>query len=117
LQTDPRGSKQYGSHITEEVHQMKPILSTGVKLAGAAALVAIVVAGVSGVRALNAAPAEKVTICHAAGQDGTTHFVEITASYNAIYGQAGHFYEPGTPAAGHEQDYEGPCKKSPPDPK
>ena len=96
---------------------MKPILSTGAKFVGAAALVAIAVAGISGVNALNAAPAEKVTICHAAGRDGTTHFVEITASWNAIYGQSGHFNEPGTPAAGHEQDFEGPCKKGEPDPK
>ena len=56
-------------------------------------------------------PADKVTICHAAGQAGTTKFVEITASRNAIYGQAGHFYEDGTPRAGHEDDYEGPCEQ------
>ena len=59
---------------------------------------------------LSAAP-DKVTICHAAGQAGTTHFVEITASRNAIFGEAGHFYEDGTPRAGHEDDFLGPCDK------
>jgi hypothetical protein len=64
-----------------------------------------------------AAPAPKVTICHAAGQADTTHFVEVTASYNAIFGQAGHFYEDGTPQAGHEDDFLGPCEKKPDPPK
>lgn len=52
---------------------------------------------------------EKVTICHAAGQEGTLQFVELTLAYNAAYGQAGHFLEPGSPNAGHEHDIEGPC--------
>jgi outer membrane biosynthesis protein TonB len=52
---------------------------------------------------------EQVTICHAAGLDGTTHFVTITIGAPAVYGPAGHFYENGTPQAGHEQDYFGPC--------
>ena len=52
---------------------------------------------------------EKVTICHAAGLEGTSQFVEITAAYPAIYGQAGHFLENGTPRAGHEDDYVGSC--------
>lgn len=55
------------------------------------------------------AQAEKVTICHVAGQLGSEQYVEITAAYNAVYGQAGHFNEDGTPNAGHEQDIEGPC--------
>lgn len=49
----------------------------------------------------------KVTICHAAGRAGTTHYV--TLSHHAVYGLGGHFYENGTPRAGHEQDYLGPC--------
>lgn len=53
---------------------------------------------------------EKVTICHAAGQAGTTHYVELTISENAVYGPGGHFNENGTPQAGHEQDYLGPCE-------
>lgn len=53
---------------------------------------------------------EKVTICHAAGQEGTTHYITLTIGYNAVYGPAGHFYENGTPRAGHEQDYLGPCQ-------
>ena len=56
---------------------------------------------------------EKVTFCHAAGQAGTTKFVTLTTSVNAAFGQAGHFNEDGTPAAGHEQDYLGPCEGSP----
>jgi len=52
----------------------------------------------------------KVTICHAAGLDGTTKYVTLTVGHQAVYGPAGHFYENGTPRAGHEQDYLGPCK-------
>jgi LPXTG-motif cell wall-anchored protein len=56
---------------------------------------------------------DKVTICHAAGQEGTEKFVSLTIPYNAAYGQAGHFNEDGTPKAGHEADYEGPCEGPP----
>ena len=52
----------------------------------------------------------KVTICHASGLAGTTKFETLTIGYNAVYGPAGHFYENGTPKAGHEQDYIGACK-------
>ena len=52
---------------------------------------------------------DKVTICHAAGLEGTTQFVTLTIAAPAVYGEAGHFYENGTPRAGHEQDYMGPC--------
>lgn len=51
----------------------------------------------------------KVTLCHAAGLEGTTKYVTITVGYPAAYGPAGHFYENGTPRAGHEQDYLGEC--------
>ncbi len=57
---------------------------------------------------------DKVTLCHAAGRAGTTQFVTLTISYNAAFGQAGHFYEDGTPRAGHEDDYLGPCNPPPP---
>lgn len=54
---------------------------------------------------------KKVTICHAAGRAGTTKYVTLTISRNAVYKDpGGHFYENGTPQAGHEQDYLGPCK-------
>ena len=56
----------------------------------------------------------KVTICHAAGLDGTAKFVEITVGWNAVYGPAGHFYENGTPRAGHEDDTLGACPTPPP---
>jgi LPXTG-motif cell wall-anchored protein len=55
---------------------------------------------------------KKVVICHAAGQAGTTHYNTLEISENAVYGRngnAGHFEENGTPQAGHEQDYFGPC--------
>lgn len=45
--------------------------------------------------------ADTVTICHAAGQDGTTTYVRIVTSANAT---AGHFDNSGTPKAGHEDD-------------
>lgn len=56
---------------------------------------------------------EKVTICHAAGLEGTTHYETLTIGYPAAYGPAGHFYENGTPRAGHEQDYLGECVEEP----
>jgi hypothetical protein len=55
----------------------------------------------------------KVTICHAAGLAGTTHYITLTIGWKAVYGPAGHFYENGTPRAGHEQDYFGPCIGTP----
>lgn len=55
------------------------------------------------------AASDKVTICHAAGQEGTTKFVTLTIDHHAVYGSAGHFYENGTPRAGHEEDYLGAC--------
>jgi hypothetical protein len=74
-------------------------------------LVVLLLAGVS----VFIVPAQqgKVTICHAAGREGTLKYVELTLSYNAVYGKAGHFLEPGSPNAGHENDIEGPCPKTP----
>ncbi len=46
--------------------------------------------------------ADKVTICHAAGRDGTTKYVEITVARSASYA---HIDEHGTPRAGHEDDF------------
>jgi hypothetical protein len=54
---------------------------------------------------------DKVTICHAAGLDGTTHYETLTIGWSAVYGPAGHFYENGTPQTGHEQDYLGECEE------
>ncbi len=56
---------------------------------------------------------EMVTLCHAAGQEGTLQFTTMTISWNAAFGQAGHFNEDGTPAAGHENDYLGACVVDP----
>ena len=47
--------------------------------------------------------ADKVTICHAAGRDGTTHYVSINVSGNAGY--TPHLNDNGTTRAGHEDDY------------
>lgn len=76
----------------------------------------VLAAGLFFATASQTAPADKVTICHAAGLDGTTHFVEITISENAAFGKAGHFDENGTPNAGHEDDSIGPCDKKEPEP-
>ncbi|HET9325797.1 MAG TPA: hypothetical protein VFQ05_03415 [Candidatus Eisenbacteria bacterium] len=59
---------------------------------------------------------DEVCICHATGRAPSTHFVTVCANRTAIYGQAGHFNEDGTPQAGHEEDYEGPCTGSDPSP-
>jgi hypothetical protein len=52
---------------------------------------------------------DKITICHAAGQDGTDHFVTLDLSSQSVYGNGGHFEENGTPRAGHQGDHLGPC--------
>ncbi len=52
---------------------------------------------------------DKVVICHATGA-GT--YVTLKLPYNAVFGKndaSGHFNEQGTPNAGHEHDYLGPC--------
>ena len=54
--------------------------------------------------ALPVMAAEKVTICHFG-----SHFVTLTISESAVYGNGGHFNENGTPQSGHELDYMGPC--------
>jgi len=56
---------------------------------------------------------KKITICHAAGQAGTTHFETHTISWHAVFGPAGHFYENGTTRSGHEDDYFGACISTP----
>lgn len=52
---------------------------------------------------------ETFTICHAAGQVGTLQYVELTLPFEAVFGEAGHFFENGTPRAGHEEDILGLC--------
>ncbi|AHG87847.1 hypothetical protein J421_0310 [Gemmatirosa kalamazoonensis] len=59
-----------------------------------------------GAASLAAGGAPKVTICHAAGRAGTTHYIELTI---AVGGLNGHFLNNGTPKAGHELDFMGPC--------
>ena len=56
-----------------------------------------------------------VTFCHVAGrEEDPANTVTLTLPYNAVFGQAGHFNEDGTPNAGHEQDHLGPCQAPPP---
>ena len=44
---------------------------------------------------------ESVTFCHVAGRaDDPANTVTLTLPYNAVFGQAGHFNEDGTPQAG-----------------
>ena len=55
---------------------------------------------------------EFVTFCHIAGRaDDPANMVTLTLPYDAVFGQAGHFNEDGTPNAGHENDYLGPCNE------
>ena len=57
----------------------------------------------------------KVTICHVAGlASDPANYITLTIGYPAVYGPAGHFYENGTPQAGHEQDTLGECNPPPP---
>ncbi|OGV94450.1 signal peptidase I [Microgenomates group bacterium RIFCSPLOWO2_01_FULL_46_13] len=58
-------------------------------------------------------PTTNIVICHAAGRaDDPANFVTLTLPWNAIYGPSGHFNEDGTPQAGHEEDYLGPCQET-----
>lgn len=51
---------------------------------------------------------DKVTLCHADGHAGTTKFSTINIACSAA---RNHISETGTPQAGHEDDYCGPCEK------
>jgi len=57
-------------------------------------------------------PGHLVTFCHVAGlEEDPANTITITADEHAVLNpQAGHFNEQGTPNAGHEQDYFGPCE-------
>ena len=61
-----------------------------------------------------AAPEGKVTICHADGKDGTLKFSTITVAPSA--GENHLDLVTGTPKAGHENDYLGPCNEPTPSP-
>lgn len=76
-----------------------------------AAVIAIALAGSASVSAQ-----EKVLVCHAAGQDGTTKYVTISVPPNDGGFPQGHFTEDGTTAAGHEDDYLGACQEDEPSP-
>lgn len=79
-------------------------------------IIGVLLLSLASVHKVVADPPEFVTICHAAGLQGTTQFVTLTLPYVAVYGEAGHFNENGTPRAGHEQDYLGECVTPTPTP-
>ncbi len=57
-------------------------------------------------------PSEKITICHVAGRkDEPANYITLEIPPQALNG---HFDENGTPKAGHEEDYVGPCKSPEP---
>ncbi len=90
---------------------MKNIINK-VHVVSTAALLVMGMFATTGINVVRADNEGKMTICHAAGQDGTTKFETLTLSRNAVYqdqGNGGHFYEDGTPKAGHENDYMGAC--------
>lgn len=90
------------------------VVAVTVTVALMALVAAVMAVGISLVPdAAGAGGREKVTLCHAAGLDGTTKSVTITVAYPAAFGPAGHFHEDGTPRAGHEDDYLGACEETP----
>ena len=91
---------------------MRPIRAVAAVLGGVMVMAFGLVAG--GVGPAFGGGDDKITICHAAGQEGTTTFVTLHLPEQAVFGQGGHFNENGTPQAGHEDDYMGPCNNTPP---
>jgi len=79
------------------------------KLVTNALLIAVALAAVVGVQVLRgtpaeAAPADKVVICHAAGPP-PTQYIRIEVSGNAVFkGQGGHLNEDSKPNPGHAFD-------------
>ena len=60
-------------------------------------------------------PPEHVVICHVAGlASDPANYITLDLPWVAVYGEAGHFFENGTPRAGHEQDTLGECNPPPP---
>lgn len=58
-----------------------------------------------------ATPPTFITFCHVAGlAEDPANTITLTLPEQAVFGQAGHFNENGTPKAGHEQDYLGECE-------
>lgn len=80
-----------------------------------AAAAAVLLVGVLAAPTLATKP-DKVYVCHAAGREGTTHFVTLYVPANSGGFPQGHFTESGTTAAGHEDDYLGKCKEDQPSP-
>jgi outer membrane biosynthesis protein TonB len=80
------------------------------KLYGTLALLAVLLL----VSVVTVSAVEKVTVCHAAGQEGTLQYVTLEVPPNEGGFPQGHFTEGGSPEAGHENDYLGECDE--PDP-
>jgi hypothetical protein len=52
---------------------------------------------------------DMVTICHVVGPPGAEQHITLVVAAPAVFGPAGHFNDNGSPRAGHEGDYLGPC--------
>jgi hypothetical protein len=52
---------------------------------------------------------EMVTICHVVGPAGAEQHITLEVAAAAVFGPGGHFNDNGTPRAGHDSDYLGPC--------
>lgn len=87
-----------------DIHRLKG------QVGGLIAFIALVAALVVPMTALGLV--DKVTICHAAGLEGTDQFVTLELPTQAVYGNGGHFHENGTTRAGHEGDYMGACNEA-----
>lgn len=80
---------------------MKKDLITSAVVAGMAALA---IAGFQTMNKASAAPAEKVSICHATGSAGNP-FVLLSTKALGEFGATGHTDANGTQLSGHEQDF------------
>ena len=60
-----------------------------IKFVSAALASVVLLTFAAGKSAVLSVRPEEVTICHATGLEGTTHFVTLTLPYVAVYGQAG----------------------------
>lgn len=94
--------------VMKQIENMSPIGSRLPRV-GALLVVASLVFAL-GVPLTAIGKPDKVTICHAAGREGTDHYVTLNLAPQAVYGKAGHLNEDGTAQAGHEGDYLGACE-------
>jgi hypothetical protein len=114
LFNDLHSCETYGAR--EAIRRWRWSMHNGIKVGAVLAVVIVAACSEMGVTSMTTpdspalVKAPKVTVCHAAGLAGTTHYIAITISENGLNG---HFLNNGTPKAGHEEDYiateESPC--------